>query len=152
MNNINYGADVSAAGAYPYHLTAFRNAPFEETFDVLHADYGGVSFKAEIRSYPGSSGDPLATLSVDVDEVVTKTYQEWIVACVLEDGDLEGCDTLDDDVIISTLTITSAESSIVALPKAVQAGKSTHLYWTLTQLTPQKEIIAVGSFTIVESA
>lgn len=151
MNDNQYSAHIRAAKAARYDIHTFRKEPLSESFDIPFVDFSGEDFLAEVRLVPGLTGDPLITLVVDVDEVVTKTYQQWIDDCVMQKSDVPPCEELSKSMSISTLTVSAYESLIALVPLSDSAGSSSEVYWSLTQLTPDKKVIATGKFIVVES-
>lgn len=141
--------EILAAHAAPYDIVTARNADMSESFDMLHTDMSGHTLKAWVSKTPG--GDIDLTLVTSKTQT-TKTYDAWIQDCLITEQDIPCGQTLDDNMTVTSITLSSAQTSIATLPRADVLGASTDYHWSLYATTPNQTLIAAGKFTLMETA
>jgi len=141
--------DILTARAAPYDIVTSRTEDFSETFDIAFTDLSGANIKAVVSDVPG--GAPLLTL-VDSHGWWTASYQSWIDDCLITADDIPCGKTASDMMTVSTVELSSAQTSIATLPRAETLGEPAIFHWALHQITPEIDLLATGTFTVLETS
>ena len=148
---MSYKLELAKARVPGFDLGACRNADYEsETLDFHHLDLNGATLECYISEFPDAD-ERLATL-VASKSTETKSYQAFIDECRFEEAWIPCGETVDDLMTSSVVNISSAQSSLQALPRAAIRGQAVELYYTLQQTAPAQNIILAGRFILTETA
>lgn len=148
---MTYNQELERAGVPSYDLGACRLCDYEsETLDFHHLDLTGASVECYISEHRDSP-ERLATLVVS-KQTQTQSYQAFIDECRFEEAWIPCGDTPADMMTSSVINLSSAQTSLAALPRAAIKGDPVILYYTLRQTAPSQDIILAGRFHLTETA
>lgn len=148
---MTYNLELERAGVPSYDLGACRLSDYEsETLDFHHLNLTGAIVECYISEHK-DTGSRLATLVVS-KQTETKPYQAYIDECRFEEAWIPCGETPSDMMTSSAVNISSAQSSLAALPRASVQGEPVALYYTLRKTSPTPEVLLAGRFHLTETA
>ena len=143
-----YNFQISQGRAAPYDIFTARQEDFSESFDLLHTDLTGKTLKAVVTPAPGG---PVVLTLIAAKTQSVKTYQEWIDECLITDAHIPCGSGPSDEMTVTTITLSSAQTSIATLAQSGTYGEPAGFYWSLQTTLPERDLIAAGRFTVTET-
>ena len=148
---MSYSQDLARAGVPSFDLGACRQSDYEsETLDFHHLDLVGATLECYISETPDAESR-LATLVVN-KLTQTKSYQAFIDECRFQEDWIPCGENPSDLMSTTSINISSAQSSLAALPRASIKGEPVTFYYTLRQTAPTQDVILAGQFHLTETA